>query len=196
MTNVNVYSNKAATTRRLLLALAVGAAILSFVKLGRISDRGPKPPTTGNDLVSSNDVLATPFMLDHDIMAVLRELDRPLQEHNNDFFNLRASFLSQPRFDIQEDDAAVTVKVDVPKDVPIEEIQVEIRKGSVLHIRGGHEDSRSQIRFEKTFALGRHMNPDNITATLSKDGELVIKAPKVTTVEKEIRKIDVVKTEL
>lgn len=195
MTNVNVHSPKAATTRRLLLALAVGAAILSFVKLGRISDRGPKHPTQGSDIVSPNDVLATPFMLDHDVMALMRELDRPFLQEHNDFFNLRASFLSQPRFDIQEDDAAVTVKVDVPKDVPIEDIQVEIRKGSVLHIQGGHEDSHSQIRFEKTFALGRHMNPDNITATLSKDGELVIKAPKVSNVEKELRKIDV-KTEL
>lgn len=195
MTNVQRISNKATTSRRLLLALAVGAAVISFLMLGtstHLTRRVTINDGGGNELITQNEVLASPFMLDQNVLAMLRELD--LQQ-DTEFFNLRASLLSQPQFDIQENESAVTVKVKVPKDVPIEEIQVEVRKGSVLHIQGGHKDETSQIRFEKTFTLGRHMDPDSITATLSKDRELVVTALKVTTKEKEVRKIDV-KTEL
>lgn len=176
----------------------LGAALLSVVLLNRSAstDRGP----SGHELVPQhqNDVLLSPFMIDQHVMRMIQELEEMQRRHEASFFNLRApSLLSRPQFVVQEDDEVVEVKVDVPKDVPLEEIQVEIRAGSILHIQGGHDEYHSSIRFEKTFALGRHMNADNITAKLAKyTGELVITAPKVAKKEESVRKIDVIKTEL
>jgi len=187
----------------LFFLAALGTAAFSFFLIGSTK----RIPTTdideGRELLpqQQNDALHSPFMIDQHVMSMIQELEHMHDLHEAQFFssNLRSpsSFLSQPRFDIQEDDEAVTVKVDVPKDVPLEEIQVEIRSGSILHIQGGHDDNHSSIRFEKTFALGRHLNPDGITAKLSKStGELIVTAPKEVKKEKEVRKIDVIKTEL
>jgi len=185
----------------LFFLAALGTAAFSFFLIGS-TKRIPVTVDDGRELLpqQQNDALYSPFMIDQHVMSMIQELEHMHDRHEAQFFNnLRSpsSFLSQPRFDVQEDDESVTVKVDVPKDVPLEEIQVEIRSGSILHIQGGHEDNHSSIRFEKTFALGRHLNPDSITAKLSKStGELIVTAPKEVKKEKEVRKIDVIKTEL
>lgn len=193
MTNVSVNSARTPASHRLLLGLALSAALLSFLLLGTANNRVVTPPAGRELIVPQTDMFASPFMLDRHVMSLLRELE---SRQEADFFNLRAALLSQPRFDVQETDEEVAVKVDVPQSVPLEEIQVEIRDGSVLHIQGGHQDKHSRVAFEKTYTLGRHVDAGAITATLSKDGVLTVTAPKVAKKEEEVRKIDVIKTEL
>jgi len=138
--------------------------------------------------------------MDSHAVSVLRDLE---QMHDRAFpldgtspFNLRAALLTQPQFSVHESDDDITLTVTVPDAVRREDIQVQVREGSILHIRGGHDDKYSHVSFEKTFALGRHVDADAITASLSQNGVLTVTAPKFLKKGIDtIRKIDITKTE-
>lgn len=199
MTNVSVNNNnnpKIILSRRIFLALAFGAALMSLCLFGTAHHRMNHSTTPASDL--GPDVLYSPFLMDSHAVSVLRDLEL-LQDQTSALsspFNLRAAMLTQPEFTVQESDEAVTVTAHVPETVRLEDIDVQVREGSILHIQGGRSDKYSHVSFEKTFALGRHMDADAITASLSRKGILTVKAPKFPTKQIDtIRKIDITKTE-
>ena len=202
MTNVNVNNNnpKHPLSQRSVLFVLFGAAMLSMLSLYGTAHYRTDVGTTLTAL--GPDVLYSPFMMDSHAVSVLRDLEQ-LQDHASPIgsggsspFNLRAAILTQPQFSVHETDEAVTVTVNVPETVRREEIDVQVREGSILYIRGGHNDKYSQVKFERTFAMGRHMDADSITASLSNKGILTVTAPKLVQNEIDtIRKIDITKTE-
>ena len=198
MTNVTVHNPRFVVSQRFLLALAFGAGFMSLLLLGTANNR-LAAADMGREVLSPSEnnqvVVSSPFMLDSQAMSFMQSVASQQAEATG-FFNLRASLVTHPDFFVHESDDAVAVTVDVPSTVNLEEIQVEVRDGSVLHIKGGHKDKFANVEFEKTFALGRHVDADAITATLSGKGMLTVKAPKVPKKAPEIRSIDVMKIEL
>uniref|UniRef100_A0A7S3LC26 SHSP domain-containing protein n=1 Tax=Amphora coffeiformis TaxID=265554 RepID=A0A7S3LC26_9STRA len=201
MTNVSVNNNpKLIISQRSLLFVLLGAALLSTLSLYGTAHYRTDFATPA---VPGPDVLYSPFMMDSHAVSILRDLE---QLHDHAFpsggggassrFNLRAALLTQPQFSVHESDDAVKVTVHVPETVRREEIEVQVHEGSILYIRGGHNDKYTQVSFEKTFALGRHMDADSITASLSQKGILTVTAPKIAQKDIDtIRKIDITKTE-
>ncbi|KAL7531181.1 hypothetical protein ACHAXR_007429, partial [Thalassiosira sp. AJA248-18] len=69
---------------------------------------------------------------------------------------------------------------------------IEVIGGRVIHIKGEKTTSSSQVSFDKRFSIGQHLNESNLKAKLSKDGKLIVSAPKVGTGKKEeVRKIPI-----
>ena len=71
---------------------------------------------------------------------------------------------------------------------------VRLSSGRVVHIAGTKRGVFSSVTFDKRFSLGDKLNESNLRATLSKEGELVVTAPKVGTgVKEERRRISILK---
>ena len=205
MTNKN-NNQKIILSQRLFLVLTFGAALLSLYLFGTAhddnDDRIISRTYHQSEAVLGPDVLYSPFLMDSHAVSALRELQVLHDQTAADAlgpFHLRAPFVvpPQPHFSIDETEQAVTVTVQVPETVQMEGIDVQVREGgSILHIQGGHRTTNSQVSFEKTFALGRHMDADSITASLSKKGVLTVTAPKLVKKQVDtIRNIDITKTE-
>jgi len=161
-----------------------------------------------------DEFFSSPFMIDSGLAKLKQEMDREMQESERQFNSqfmsdvsgfsplLRRGEANKPavsslwgKYDIQEDDNEVTVSVSVPDGVRPEDINIEVLDGDVLHISGGRKMEKSgaktEMRFEKQFALGRNMEQDKIAAKL-KGGRLTITTPKAGHFkEKKVRKIPI-----
>ena len=77
-------------------------------------------------------------------------------------------------------------------DVPMKDIDIEVIGGRIIHIKGEKNTPSSHVSFDKRFSIGQHLNESNLKAKLTKDGDLVVTAPKAGTGEKEeVRKIPI-----
>ena len=52
-----------------------------------------------------------------------------------------------------------------------------------LKEKGRHQNSH--VSFDKRFSIGQHLNESNLAAKMTKDGKLVVTAPKVGSGEKD-----------
>ena len=109
-------------------------------------------------------------------------------------FNLRHQpRMMEPAFRMREDGEAVSLALSLPG-VPPEDIAIEVIGGRVVHITGEKRGTFSTVTFDKRFGLGDKLNESNLRAALSKEGELVVTAPKVGTgVQEERRRISILK---
>lgn len=152
-----------------------------------------------------DEFFSSPFMIDSELLQIKNEMDRHLQEFNQEFIGtplLRGTLTPffWDGFDIHEDEHMVTVVVSIPEGVGTDDINVEVIDGAVMHISGGVIDpmDRAVNHFQKTFALGRNMEQDKIAANL-KDGTLTVTTPKVGLLEskeKDVRRKIPIKEEL
>ena len=132
-----------------------------------------------HDLISSmwHDEFFSP-LLDCPLMQELRR-----QEHN--------MMMMDPAFKLDENGDQVSLIMSIP-DVPLGDIEIEIIGGRVVHIKGEKTTDSSHVSFDKRFSIGQHLNESSLEAKLTKDGDLIVTAPKVGTEEKEeVRKIDI-----
>lgn len=96
-----------------------------------------------------------------------------------------------PVFELVQDEDTVSLTTSIP-DVPLKDINIEVIDGTVLHIHGEKNTHDSQVSFDKRFALGHHIEETNIQAKLTKEGKLIVSAPKVGSSQKtEVRKIPI-----
>ena len=96
-----------------------------------------------------------------------------------------------PVFDLSQDEDSVSLTTSIP-DIPLKDISIEVIDGTVLHIHGEENTPGSYASFDKRFALGHHLEESNIKAKLTKDGDLIVSAPKVGGGKSaEIRKIPI-----
>lgn len=204
------YLIPAASVAVLLILLAVSLPTRNETTLDHVTATTTTSRYHRNNLSPEwlrDDFFASPFLLDKELVSLFDTMDHHHSLLSSDSLFLRKNYDgssvfappsgSSSHFDIQEDDKAVTVRVSVPN-VPLQNIEIEVIDGSALHIKGGTKtengQSSSSVYFEKTFALGKHMDADNISATF-KDGTLVIASPKKYSDLKQVRKIEI-KTEL
>ena len=157
----------------------------------------------------ADEFFSSPFMIDSDLLALKNEMDRQFQELDRHFQGDSGAFSPLLRlggrtgpstslwgdYEVKEDDKKVTVTVSFPEGVRVEDINIEVIDGDVMHISGGRKMEKdgvaSETWFEKRFALGRHMDQANIAAKV-KSGTLTITTPKVGHAkEKEVRKIPI-----
>jgi HSP20 family protein len=172
--------------------------------------RGRAPSSSSAALAGSMDLydefFSSPFLIDSGLVRLKEEMDRQMREFDRHFVSdlgafssplFRGGGVAKPwdKFDIQQDDKQVTVRVSVPAGVGPDDINIEVLDGDVLHISGGSKAEKKGVRswqhFEKRFALGRNMEQDKIEAKL-KDGTLVITTPKAGHfLEKNVRTIPI-----
>lgn len=94
-------------------------------------------------------------------------------------------------FDLTQDAESVSLTTSIP-DIPLEDINIEVVDGTVLHIHGEKSTLDSRVSFDKQFTLGQHLEESGINAKLTKAGELIVSAPKVGNVKKTgVRKIPI-----
>ncbi|KAL7451512.1 hypothetical protein ACHAWC_003341 [Mediolabrus comicus] len=94
-------------------------------------------------------------------------------------------------FDLTQDAESVSLTTSIP-DIPLEDINIEVVDGTVLHIHGEKSTLDSHVSFDKQFTLGQHLEEKGINAKLTKAGELIVSAPKVGNVKKTgVRKIPI-----
>ena len=73
--------------------------------------------------------------------------------------------------------------------IPLKVIDIEVLRGRIMHIKGEKSIPNLRASFDKRFSIGQYLNESNLKAKLTKDGDLVVTAPKVGTSEKkEVRK--------
>lgn len=97
----------------------------------------------------------------------------------------------EPAYKMDEDGDQVSLTMSIPAEVPLEDIDIEVI-GRIVHIKGEKRTSNSHVSFDKRFSIGQHLNESNLAAKMTKDGKLVVTAPKVASGEKdEVRKIPV-----
>ena len=88
----------------------------------------------------------------------------------------------------------VSLVLSIP-DIPVQDVMVDVIGNRIIHIRGEHRNvANSHVSFDKRFALGSHVNESNLKAKLTKDGDLVLTAPKVggeKTTKDEVRHIHI-----
>ena len=95
-----------------------------------------------------------------------------------------------PVFDLSQDEDSVSLTTSIP-DIPLKDISIEVIDGTVLHIHGEQNTPGSHVSFDKRFALGHHLEESNIEAKLTKEGDLIVSAPKVGSGSAQIRKIPI-----
>ena len=115
-------------------------------------------------------------------------LDTPFM---HEFQREHHMMLMEPAFKLDEDGDIVKLTMSVP-DVPLKDIEIEVIGGRVVHIKGEKNTKDSHVSFDKRFSIGQHLNEENLKASFSKGGNLVVTAPKVGSGEKaEVRKIPI-----
>mmetsp|Transcript_33327 Transcript_33327/g.70055 ORF Transcript_33327/g.70055 Transcript_33327/m.70055 type:complete len:215 (+) Transcript_33327:161-805(+) len=115
----------------------------------------------------------------------------PLMESplTREFRKAHHTMFMEPSFQMDEDGDQVSLVISIP-DVPLKDIDIEVLGGRIIHIKGEKNTPTSRVSFDKRFSIGQHLNESDIEAKLTKDGDLVVTAPKVGTSEKkEVRKI-------
>jgi len=96
-----------------------------------------------------------------------------------------------PVFELTQDEDSVSLTTSIP-DVPLKDINIEVIDGTVLHIHGEKNTPESHVSFDKRFALGHHIEETSIQAKLTKEGELIVSAPKVGSgKQSQVRKIPI-----
>ena len=94
-------------------------------------------------------------------------------------------------FHLTQNADSVSLTTSIP-DIPLEDINIEVVDGTVLHIHGEKNTLDSHVSFDKQFTLGQHLEETGINAKLTKTGELIVSAPKVGNVNKTgVRKIPI-----
>ena len=128
------------------------------------------------DDTRENGDLLLPSIWNDGFFSPLLEIDpfyKQLQEKKNQpmkWFN--------PVFDLSQDEDSVSLTTSIP-DIPLKDISIEVIDGTVLHIHGEKNTPGSHVSFDKRFALGHHLEESNIEAKLTKEGDLIVSAPKV-----------------
>lgn len=97
----------------------------------------------------------------------------------------------EPAYEMDEDGDQVSLTMSIPAEVPLEKIDIEVI-GRIIRIKGEKKTSNSHVSFDKRFSIGQHLNESNLAAKMTKDGKLVVTAPKVGSGDTdEVRKIPV-----
>jgi HSP20 family molecular chaperone IbpA len=97
----------------------------------------------------------------------------------------------QPAFKISEDGGFVKLTTSIP-DIPLEDIEIEVVGGRIIHIKGSKTTGSSHVSFDERFSIGQKVDEAKLEAKLSKDGVLEVSAPEVSVdEEKAVRKIPV-----
>ena len=99
-----------------------------------------------------------------------------------------------PVFHMSEGDGKVMLKLAIP-DVALDDIDIEVLGGRVIHISGEKTTDNSHVSFDKRFSIGQHVDASKLEATLTK-GELVLSAAKSEGNKDDVRKIQITKEEL
>mmetsp|Transcript_21504 Transcript_21504/g.38508 ORF Transcript_21504/g.38508 Transcript_21504/m.38508 type:complete len:215 (+) Transcript_21504:84-728(+) len=108
-----------------------------------------------------------------------------------EFRKAHHTMMMEPSFQMDEDGDQVSLVMSIP-DVPLKDIDIEVLGGRIIHIKGEKNTPNSRVSFDKRFSIGQHLNESNLEAKLTKDGDLVVTAPKVVTSEKkEVRTIPI-----
>mmetsp|Transcript_21439 Transcript_21439/g.44727 ORF Transcript_21439/g.44727 Transcript_21439/m.44727 type:complete len:100 (-) Transcript_21439:53-352(-) len=94
---------------------------------------------------------------------------------------------------MNEDDDQVSLTISIP-DIPLEDINIEVIGERIVHIYGEKKTESSQVSFDKRFSIGNKLEESNLKAELTKDGKLVVTAPKAKMYNKkeDTRKIPIV----
>ncbi len=125
-----------------------------------------------------NDGFFSPLLEIDPFYKQLQEKNRPMK-----WFN--------PVFDLSQDEDSVSLTTSIP-DIPLNDISIEVIDGTVLHIHGEKNTLGSHVSFDKRFALGHHLEESNIEAKLTKEGDLIVSAPKVGSDKNaDVRKIPI-----
>lgn len=97
----------------------------------------------------------------------------------------------EPAFTMSEAGDMVSLVLSLPGAAP-GDVAVELVGGRMVHIAGERRGPFTSATFDKRFSLGDKLNEADLRATLSKNGDLVVTAPKVgTDVKEERRKIPI-----
>ena len=96
-----------------------------------------------------------------------------------------------PTFHIHEEDGIVKLTTSIP-DIPLEDIDIEVVGGRIIHIKGTKTTDTSHVSFDRRFSIGQKVDEAKLEARLTKEGVLEVSAPEVWVDEKEaVRKIPV-----
>jgi HSP20 family molecular chaperone IbpA len=153
-------------------------------------------PSLASDLLN-DEFFSSPFMFDSGLLEIKKEMDRQreLMFKSMSSPTLSLDKMFEPAYNVKEDEDKITFTVSVP-DIPLEDIDIEIRDGRVMHISGRKKIERngavSVTSFDKRFALGTNMDQDHIAAKLH-GGELIVETPKLVEIEgdKKVKKITI-----
>jgi len=98
-----------------------------------------------------------------------------------------------PKYEMNEDDDQLSLTISIP-DIPLEDINIEVIGERIVHIYGEKKTESSQVSFDKRFSIGNKLEESNLKAELTKDGKLVVTAPKAKMYNKkeDTRKIPIV----
>jgi HSP20 family molecular chaperone IbpA len=141
----------------------------------------------------------SPFPLDKSI--AVRDIDPVVWDERlfspllDTFFpelqNVQQNMRFDPSFKITEDRGMVLLTTSIP-DVPLEDIDIEVVGGRIIHVRGTRTTESSHLSFEKRFSIGQNVDESKLKARLTKDGVLEVSAPELSTNGKDVvRKIPV-----
>ena len=173
----------------LLIATTVYIFVLSTPRMDMIVDHPSKSQRNQQQLRSRSNFLAPleehdefhqmndlllPSLWNDVFLSPLMEIDPFFRQHQTTNANMWQDLV----FDVTQNEDSVSLTTSIP-DVPLRDINIEVIDGTVLHIHGEKHTSGSHVRFDKTFALGHHLDESNIKAKLTKAGELIVTAPKV-----------------
>lgn len=97
----------------------------------------------------------------------------------------------EPTFQIHEGNGSVKLTTSIP-DIPLEDIDIEVVDGRIIHIKGTKTTDSSHVSFDRRFSIGQKVDEAKLEAKLTRDGVLEVSAPEVLVDEKEaVRKIPV-----
>ena len=136
--------------------------------------------------IHDKDKLAPSFIWGEEFFAPLLEsplLQELKKEQEQAWMN--------PKFEMNDDEDQVSLRVFIP-DISLENIEIEVIGGRVLHIHGEQIMDTSQVSFDNRYSIGSNLDESNLKAKLNKDGMLVVTAPKVASKKEDTRKIPVV----
>jgi len=221
MTSTPHHHNRMANNP-FVVAMALGAGMFLLLQLvaNRILSRQEQANTSSSLMIPAShkqvqrtayempvdlfndEFFMSPFMFDSELVALKKDMDRQMEALVGATGGVspllrrdKATSLWEG-FDIQEDEEKVIVTVSVPEGITQDDITIEVIDGSVMHIAGFSQKesggTKSQMRFDKRFALGRNMEQDKIAASL-KGGVLTVTTPKAGKLleKKEVRKIPI-----
>lgn len=105
--------------------------------------------------------------------------------------NIDREMWIEPTFKISEDGGLVKLTTSIP-DIPLEDIDIEVVGGRIIHIKGTKTTDSSHVSFDKRFSIGQKVDESKLKAKLTKGGVLEVSAPEISVDEKKaVRKIPV-----
>lgn len=139
----------------------------------------PQHQVSGGDTFFSrtrddnDDFFSIPSMWHDEFFSPL--LESPLI---NEFRRHHNNMMMDPVYNLNEDGDLISLVLSIP-DIPVQDVMVDVIGNRIIHIRGEHQNANSHVSFDKRFALGNHVNESELKAKMTKDGDLVVTAPKV-----------------